>query len=139
LKTETLVIVTSFGLMFFILFGIVAFASSSHHNSTTINNYYTQPAETNQVTEVTNHSITNSYLSGDALDRSIAMSAAGDTCVFDYAPGWQGCVGAGFYGSSQGYNGSLATRIDEFMLRTNLQTDDQLDDFSIGVGGSWHF
>lgn len=81
----------------------------------------------------------DSGVSDSELDKSRAMSAAGDTCVFDYAPGWQGCVGGGWAGSESALNGSIVTRVDEFMIRTNLQTDTDFDDYAIGVGGSWHF
>ena len=72
-------------------------------------------------------------------DTAKAMSAAGDTCVFDYAPGWQGCVGGGWSGGESALNGSLVTRIDQFSLRVNLQTDTNFDEQAYGVGGSWHF
>lgn len=73
------------------------------------------------------------------VDLSRAMSAAGDTCVFDYDPGWQGCVGAGFSGDEQAINLSTVTRYDEMMIRFNAQSDDSLDELAGGAGVSWHF
>jgi hypothetical protein len=68
-----------------------------------------------------------------------AMLNAASYCVFDYAPGWQGCVSTGFYDDAVGYNTMLATRIDNWMVRFGVQADEGFDEFSGGVGGSWHF
>jgi hypothetical protein len=78
-------------------------------------------------------------MDNEEFDKGMAMSAAGDTCVFDYAEGWQGCVGSGWYGSQSALNGSLVTRIDNWAVRVNLQTDTDFDEQAVGVGGSWHF
>jgi hypothetical protein len=78
-------------------------------------------------------------MDNEEFEKGMAMSAAGDTCVFDYAEGWQGCVGGGWYGSQSALNGSLVTRIDNWAVRVNLQTDTDFDEQAVGVGGSWHF
>ena len=95
------------------------------------------------VTEVTN--VNNFYVDTDGrrddMEMVLAMSAAGDTCVFDHKDGTQGCLGAGFYGSAQAINGSLAFHFDpgNTMLRVNLQASDDLDDVAGGIGGTWQF
>ena len=91
--------------------------------------------------ETGSSSVTEVYrgMDSEEFDKGMAMSAAGDTCVFDYAPGWQGCFGGGWYGSQSAVNGSLVTRIDNFAVRVNLQSDTDFDEQAIGVGGSWHF
>jgi hypothetical protein len=112
-----------------------AFAHDGHHEGgDTINNYnYDSTFDGAQgCTDCGNDG-------DDERDRTRAMSAAGDVCVFDYAPGWQGCGGAGFYDNAQGYNASAVTRVDQFMVRMNVQTDDQFDKYAVGIGGSWHF
>ncbi len=81
----------------------------------------------------------DSGVSNSELDKTRAMSAAGDTCVFDYAVGWQGCFGGAWAGSESAINGSLVTRVDDFMIRSNIQADTDFDDYVISVGGSWHF
>jgi hypothetical protein len=81
----------------------------------------------------------SSGVGNSELDLSRAMSSAGDTCVFDYAPGWQGCGGYGWSGGEQAFNFSGVTRIDEFMFRMNLQTDKDFDEYAGSVGASWHF
>lgn len=114
-------------------------AHGSHGHDITINNYSypeggsTDAAGTSSFTEIYRG------IDSEEFDKAQAMSAAGDTCVFDYAPGWQGCIGGGWYGSQSALNGSLVTRVDNFAVRVNLQTDTDFDDQAIGVGGSWHF
>ncbi len=125
-----------FGVMLLlIVLGNEAKASGSRDTTTnTTNNYYQDAAAgVTSVTEV------YSGMSDSTFDKGMAMSAAGDTCVFDYAAGWQGCVGGGWYGSKTALNGSIVTRVDNFALRFNLQTDTGFDEQAFGVGGSWHF
>lgn len=99
----------------------------------TINHDYQPPPPSSETVEV------YTGMDNDEFDKGMAMSAAGDTCVFDYAPGWQGCFGWGNYGSANALNGSLVTRIDNFAVRINLQSDTDFDEQAIGAGGSWHF
>ena len=128
-----------------------AFGSSPHHTHEThtdgdhtvivnVDVDNTQPASSNVDTAGANdnHSQSSGVRDSD-VDLSRAMSAAGDTCVFDYDPGWQGCVGAGWSGDEQAINFSAAIRYDEVMIRFSVQSDDQLDEMAGGVGGSWHF
>lgn len=93
-------------------------------NSTT---YYEEPGTT------------HTGMGNTEFEQGMAMSAAGDGCVFDYAKGWQGCVAGGWFESQSAINGSIVTRVDRFMLRFNVQTDTDFDYQSYGVGGSWHF
>jgi hypothetical protein len=81
----------------------------------------------------------DSGVQNSELDLSRAMAAAGDACVFDYAPGWQGCGTYGWSGGEQAFNGSLVTRVDEWMIRINIQTDIDFEEYSGAIGGSWHF
>lgn len=126
---------------------LAAFAVGAHDitdvdvDTTIVNNYYysEEPTETNGDGSVSTPAGFNTGIGNSAFENAAAMSAAGDTCVFDYAPGWQACVGGGWYGSASAINGSMATRIDQFVIRFNLQADTDFDDQSYGVGGSWHF
>ena len=97
----------------------------------TVNNEFIYPESE---TEVRYSGMGNSQ-----FERAAAMSAAGDTCVFDYAPGWQGCVGGGWYESESAINGSIVKRVDDIMLRFNLQADTDWEEQAYSVGGSWHF
>jgi len=112
-----------------LLIALISFKVGASGGLNTVNNYY-----------YGNEDVSTRYVVGDTnFDMSMAMSAAGDTCVFDYAPGWQGCGGMGWYGSEQAFNGSAVVRLDQYMLRFNLQADDDFSEFAGGVGGSWHF
>jgi len=111
--------------------GGTALADGSHDHNTT-NNYYSAPE-----TVVTETMFTG--MGNTDFEKGMAMSAAGDACVFDYAVGWQGCVGGGWYGSQSALNGSVVTRVDRFMLRFNFQTDTDFKEQTFAVGGSWHF
>jgi len=68
-----------------------------------------------------------------------ARLAAADYCVMDFAPGWQGCTSAGFDNGYVGYNFALATRVDCWMIKFGVQTDEDFKEYSGGIGGSWHF
>ena len=119
-----------------ILFGIApqVMAGGYKHDidlDLTVNNEFIYPESE---TEVRYSGMGNSQ-----FERGMAMSAAGDTCVFDYAPGWQGCVGGGWYESESAINGSVVKRVDDIMLRFNIQADTDWEEQSYGVGGSWHF
>lgn len=94
--------------------------------------------------------ITNNYYGDDYFDddngvgnsdfsQFIAMQNSANYCVFDYASGWQGCGSVGWYDGYTGYNLGLATRVDCWMVRFGVQTDEDFDEYSGGVGGSFHF
>lgn len=123
--------------MVFTIMAVLAFDAEAHdhkHNiDLTINHNY-PPDDTNGIADFSLRGI-----SDEEFDKAQAMSAAGDTCVFDYAPGWQGCVGGGWYGSQSAINGSIVTRVDNFALRLNIQSDTDFDEQAVGIGGSWHF
>jgi hypothetical protein len=110
------------------------------HGTTIINNH-NYPAPQVDTNGSGDSSIVEVYsgMDSEEFDNGMAMSAAGDTCVFDYAQGWQGCFGGGWYGSASAINGSLVTRVDNFAMRVNIQSDTDFDEQAIGVGGSWHF
>lgn len=110
----------------------IALGGDRNYTSTETHNHYYAPPESSTTRVFTG-------MNNEEFDKGMAMSAAGDTCIFDYAQGWQGCFGGGWYGSRSAINGSLATRVDQFMIRVNLQTDTDFDEQAIGVGGSWHF
>lgn len=111
-----------------------AYAGPRIDNSVTNNHYYgTNDSGDSSIVEI------YSGMDSEEFDNGMAMSAAGDTCVFDYAQGWQGCFGGGWYGSASAINGSLVTRVDNFAMRVNIQSDTDFDEQAIGVGGSWHF
>ena len=113
-------------------------AGGDRETTNITNNYYAYPPG-DAVAGVTSVTEVYSGMSDSTFDKGMAMSAAGDTCVFDYAAGWQGCVGGGWYGSESALNGSIVTRVDNFALRFNLQTDAGFNEQAYGVGGSWHF
>ncbi len=107
-----------------------AHASGNH---VTVNNYY--PTEVIEIPSI----LQSNGISGSYIDELMAMSAAADYCVFDYAKGWQGCVSTGFFGGAVAYNLQFATRVDCWMVSFGVQADDDFGDFAGGVGGSWHF
>lgn len=126
---------------------LAAFAVNAHDivdvavDSSVTNNYYYagEPGEAaGDVSTPAPRGFTTGIGSSE-FNAVAAMSAAGDACVFDYAPGWQACVGGGWYGSASALNGSLATRLDQFVIRFNIQADTDFEQKSYGVGGSWHF
>ncbi len=131
--TENLLAIA--GILMLVLLFIAALSDArASGNDIYIDNsthYYSEPES----------SVGGSYtgIDNDEFDKGMAISAAGDTCVFDYAPGWQGCVGGGFYESQSALNGSLVTRIDQIMIRSNVGCDTDWDNCAIGIGGSWHF
>lgn len=119
---------------------IWAVPSTAHHHNQPIIINVDYPALTTPPVPTSDTIINETTIvNNDLLDDIMAMSAAGDSCVFDYAKGWQGCISGGWYGSSTALNGSLVTRIDTFMLRVNIQADTEFDEVAGGVGGSWHF
>lgn len=101
-------------------------------NNTT-NNYYTQEGSTETIVRSSSSGL------GEDVDKAIAMSISGDQCVYDYAKGWQGCVAVGYFSDYAALNLSAATRVDELMVRFGVQTTEEVDDFAVGVGVSWHF
>ena len=107
-----------------------------HNINLTVTQEY-EPQDVDPLSIANDHQ--DSGVSDSELDKTRAMVAAGDTCVFDYASGWQGCIGGGFSGDESAINGSLVTRVDQIMIRTNIQADTDFDDYAVGVGGSWHF
>ncbi len=122
-------------LITFLLFLVPGIVFGGHYGgSTVINNYYSVPS-----VAAAEPASVSGMVGDDDFDMAQAMSAAGDVCVFDYASGWQGCVGAGFFGNAEAYNGSAVTRVDQFMIRVNLQADRDFEEYAVGVGGSWHF
>jgi hypothetical protein len=108
-----------------------AFAGKYDHSSTITNNHYYGDE---YFDDGSDNGIGNSDFS-----QFIAMQNSANYCVFDYAPGWQGCGSAGWYDGYTGYNLGLATRIDCWMVRFGVQTDEDFDEYSGGVGGSFHF
>lgn len=118
------------GLVGLLLVAMLYFEASAHDiiiDNSTVNNYYDE------------QSTTHTGMGNTEFEQGMAMSAAGDGCVFDYAKGWQGCVAGGWFESQSAINGSVVTRVDRFMLRFNVQTDTDFDHQAYGVGGSWHF
>lgn len=122
------------GLVLFLFITSPALADHRHDINITLE--YPDPAPApgvNTTTEI------YTGMGNTQFEKGMAMSAAGDACVFDYAAGWQSCVGGGWYGSQSAVNGSIVTRVDQFMLRFNFQTDTDFDEQAFAVGGSWHW
>ena len=117
-----------------------AIAGGNHAQNINLNlNYKSPPIRpTAQSTQVAPDDDYDGVGSSD-FAKIMAMSMAADYCVFDYAPGWQGCVSTGWYDGHNGYNGMLATRIDNWMIKFGMQTDEDFDEYSGGVGASVHF
>lgn len=126
-------------------FGGNAYASNPHHTHGThdqnidVNVNITHEDNNVDTAGVNDSHSQSSGVRDSDVDLSRAMSAAGDTCVFDYDPGWQGCGGLGFSGDEQAVNLSVVTRHKEVMIRFSAQSDDSLDEMAGGAGVSWHF
>ena len=143
MKTETIVISSCLGLMFWVLFGIVVFASGNSNNSpVVINNYYDSPEPVGTQSVETMTII--SGVSDADLAEGIATAMAAGGHQFDYSTqSWQGSVNAAFQVSGETENNvsfGVAKRWTQMDALFHMSyTPTSSSDSWVTVGGTFRF
>ena len=154
MKTETLVIASCLGLMFWVLFGIVVFASGNDNNShdititveptpVVINNYYDSADPGSVGTQsIETMTITNG-ISSDDLAKGVATAMAAGGHQFDYSTqSWQGSVNAAFQVSGENENNvsfGVGKRWDQMDALFHMSYTPNSSDDWVTVGGTFRF